>query len=223
MPSKTHLQFAKRLNEACDGNVIIPEHGKGRQVSIANKLNISQEAVRRYFEGNSRPKPGNMTRLASILNVDEGWLALGIEPTMSNREKKEYVKNIDASIYMVNALFSSNGYNCAFNEDLDSGVDFFAIRKGIQISVAVTTCLNEIGSEHGAKSIPVKSTFENHINIVVVTTSKVNRDYLVIDSDMMNNKGEQRTGSYELNITYENNSYFCQGEEITKLEDADLL
>lgn len=36
------MDFAKRLNQACGESLLVPEHGRGRQVYLAKKLNITQ-------------------------------------------------------------------------------------------------------------------------------------------------------------------------------------
>ena len=70
MPDK---QFAKRLNEACDGRPHVPAYGQGRQEWIKKALAISSEAARRYFNGSSRPRPDKMKKLARALEVDEAF------------------------------------------------------------------------------------------------------------------------------------------------------
>ena len=71
MPDK---QFAKRLNEACDGHPHVPAYGQGRQEWIKKALAISSEAARRYFNGSSRPRPDKMKKLARALEVDKAVL-----------------------------------------------------------------------------------------------------------------------------------------------------
>ena len=60
-----HRDFARRLKQACDGNPLVPEYGKGQQVWFADRMELSQEAVRRWFEGESRPRP--MLESAGVL------------------------------------------------------------------------------------------------------------------------------------------------------------
>ena len=45
------MDFAKRLTQACDESPIVPEHGRGRQVYLAKKLKVTQEAVRKWLVG----------------------------------------------------------------------------------------------------------------------------------------------------------------------------
>lgn len=68
--------FAQRLARACDDSQIIPPYGKGRQVYIAKRLKVTQEAVRRWFSADSRPRVQIMSKLAALLEVDEAWLSL---------------------------------------------------------------------------------------------------------------------------------------------------
>jgi hypothetical protein len=49
--------FYRRLKKICDESAMIPPYGHGRQVHIATKLKVSQEAVRKWFTGDARPRP----------------------------------------------------------------------------------------------------------------------------------------------------------------------
>ena len=80
--------FAQRFTQACDDSVIIPPYGKGRQVAIAKRLNVTQEAVRKWFAGESIPRPTTVRALAEYLQVDEPWLVLGIKPEFDRAEKR---------------------------------------------------------------------------------------------------------------------------------------
>jgi transcriptional regulator with XRE-family HTH domain len=134
-----HSEFARRLLKACENNVTVPEKGKGQQVWLAQKMNISQEAVRKYMEGLARPRPDKMTKLAKLLNVDESWLALGVNPEMDQKGIRQYKNRVEAAGYLTFGVFMSNNYSCAFGEEGDERVDFYAIKGGQQKAVAVTT------------------------------------------------------------------------------------
>ena len=96
-----HRDFALRLKLACDRSTDVPDYGKGKQTWFSERLGISQEAVRRWFEGESRPRPKLMTQLAKILNVDEAWLVLGASSDMSDKEKRQYNERADSLLHGV--------------------------------------------------------------------------------------------------------------------------
>ena len=56
--------FAKRLLEACNASDEIPEYGKGQQTHLASLLNVSQEAVRKWFAGETVPRASMSMKLA---------------------------------------------------------------------------------------------------------------------------------------------------------------
>lgn len=76
-----HAEFAKRLNMACDAADYVPPLNKGQQTWIAAKLeqdfgiSTTNESVRRWLAGTSRPRHRTMVALAELLRVDPGWLA----------------------------------------------------------------------------------------------------------------------------------------------------
>ena len=95
-----HKEFAARLEKACDQNPLVSEKNKGRQVYIKDKLGVSQEAVRRWFDGRSRPRPKLMKWLAGLLRVDEAWFTLGVDPELQGDDyftNKKMWKRIDES------------------------------------------------------------------------------------------------------------------------------
>jgi transcriptional regulator with XRE-family HTH domain len=130
--------FEKRLAQACDESPNIPPYGHGRQVYIANKLKVSQEAVRKWFTGESRPKVQKMRQLATLLEQDEAWLSLGIKPEMDRREKRAHGRRSDGAVYMLFGLFSMAGGACAFPSEEDPRsdyIDFYAILNGVQFPI----------------------------------------------------------------------------------------
>ena len=69
--------FATRLLEACNASDEIPDYGKGQQTEIAARLNVSQEAVRKWLAGDTVPRLELSKRLAKLLGVKHSWLMLG--------------------------------------------------------------------------------------------------------------------------------------------------
>lgn len=132
--------FAQRLNTACDGHPHIPEYGHGRQTWIKEKLDVSHEAVRKWFSGETRPRPLKMKALARILEVDEAWLSLGVIPDTPHDEKRARSGQVEGAVNVVGGLIQMNGGHIAFPGDNDaraSYVDLYAIIKGAQYAVNV--------------------------------------------------------------------------------------
>jgi transcriptional regulator with XRE-family HTH domain len=133
--------FAQRLKQACDDHDVIPEYGHGRQAHIATRLKVSQEAVRKWFTGEAIPKREKIKALADLLEVDEAWLALGVNPEIDRREKHVHADRTDGAIYVVYGIFALSGGHCAFPSEKDPRrdfVDLYAIMGGVQMAVYVS-------------------------------------------------------------------------------------
>lgn len=135
-------QFARRLHQACDDTASVPEYGKGRQVVVANKLEVSQEAARKWFAGESMPKPEKMKKLAEFLEVDRAWLALGEKPELTRDAKKLAGKIVEGSVLLIAGTLQMAGANCAFPSEDDprkDHIDIYAILRGKKIDLHVST------------------------------------------------------------------------------------
>lgn len=127
------MEFAKRLNQACDESPIVPEHGRGRQVFLAKKLGVTQEAVRKWLVGESTPRDEKVKDLAKVLGVDHLWLAMGTTP-LEIADKRQAALRGDAAVYGVMSYLLLAGYHVAIPQG-DSKVDIFAIKHGTQLSI----------------------------------------------------------------------------------------
>jgi transcriptional regulator with XRE-family HTH domain len=70
------IAFSRRLNEALDATGFA-EKGAGRQVALAAKYKVSQNAVRKWLEGESIPEVSRLMQLAVDFHVSFEWLATG--------------------------------------------------------------------------------------------------------------------------------------------------
>ncbi|OAE40690.1 helix-turn-helix domain-containing protein [Agrobacterium tumefaciens] len=158
-----HKEFAKRLSIACE-NSRQARISHGRQIWLKNKLEsqfnevVSREAVRKWFSGESKPKPALMSLVARALGVDEAWLAIG-SPNITVSEKR--LRNVLATgaTNMVAAQIQLSGGTVGFPEDERSGVDLFAIIKGRHKTVAA-----RYGNENGS----FKVDFPLHVDTAIV-------------------------------------------------------
>lgn len=133
--------FAQRLTQACDDSKVVPEFGKGRQVSIARRMKVSQEAVRKWFTGEAVPKQDKMKELADFLEVDEAWLALGLKPELDRTEKLSKRRVVEGAVHMVAGMIMIEGGNVAFPSEKDPRreyIDLYAIMRGTQMALHVS-------------------------------------------------------------------------------------
>lgn len=127
------MEFARRLVQACDESPLVPEHGRGRQVYLAKKLKVTQEAVRKWLVGESLPRPDKIGDLAKVLGVDPVWLQLGTSP-LEIADKRQAALRGDAAVYGVMSYLLLAGYHVAIPQ-ADDKVDIFAIKHGTQLAI----------------------------------------------------------------------------------------
>lgn len=215
-----HTEFSRRLVKACDTNPVIPEKGKGQQIWLAQKMDISQEAVRKYMEGEARPRPEKMTKLAKVLGVDEAWLALGVNPEMDQKGKRQYKNRVEAAGYLTFGVFMSNGYSCAFGDEGNEVVDFYAIKGGQQKAIAVTTARER---SKGVWLFPVKPSYESTINIVVLPVRPTHYEFVYLDHAGIAEHGDYRGGSIEITAHRDGRVNTTGKHTWKRLEEADVL
>lgn len=126
------MEFARRLTQACDESPLVPEHGRGRQVYLAKKLKVTQEAVRKWLVGESLPRPDKIGDLAKVLGVDPVWLQLGTSP-LEIAEKRQAALRGDAAVYGSMSYLLLAGYHVAIPAG-EEKVDIFAIKHGTQLA-----------------------------------------------------------------------------------------
>lgn len=135
--------FAKRLGIACDNHPHAP-NGRGRQLWLCNYLaemtgvKVSPEAVRKWFAGESKPRPNLLKQIAAVLRVDEAWLSLGLTPTVSPNDKLKAKFNALASgaVNLVAAHIQLAGGSVAYPEEGDDR-DLLTITRGRQYAISV--------------------------------------------------------------------------------------
>lgn len=219
-----HKDFADRLKIACENNSVIPALGKGQQVYIAKHLDVSQEAVRRWFEGENLPRNTEdrpyMKKLAKLLHCDEAWLALGIAPAMDWRHKREYSKKAHASGYIAFGLFMANGHHCSFAPDTEESVDFHTIKHGQHMQVSVTTA-NE--TEDHVWEIPVRPTYRSTVNVAMCQVGPARAHFLVLDADLIERFGEPMGGYIAIRARRAGNKFFTGDYEWPLIENTGLL
>lgn len=129
-------EFKDRLVKACNEHPDIPPFGSGRQTVIAKKIGVSQEAVRKWFVGEAKPRPRAMSALAKFLKVDNLWLSMGAD----FREKdalKDVARQKDTGLYAFCGYATDNGYTVGINDDNETTADLMLIRDAHVVFVKV--------------------------------------------------------------------------------------
>lgn len=200
--------FNRRLKQACDDNPNIPPYGHGRQVYVSNKLKVSQEAVRKWFTGEARPRTDKMRALANLLEVDEAWLSLGIEPEMSRKEKRDHLARVDGGVHLLFGMFSLAGGHCAFPGEKDvraSYVDFYVIIRGVQMAVHV--CVGREISD-GQHEFIVPHEHQDVVCIGVIRHGPMRFNLIDLKDDLVEKHKSKKGGDYAITAGYRDGNYY---------------
>lgn len=199
--------FNRRLKQVCDDSKIVPPYGHGRQVYIAKKLKVTQEAVRKWFTGGARPRTDKMRDLAKLLEVDEAWLSLGIEPEMAPKEKREHSVKLDGAVYLLYGMFTIAGGHCAFPGEKDvrrDYVDFYTIIHGAQM--AIHTCLARSVSKNRYEMV-VPKLWQDVRCIGVVPLPGMKFHVIDLDTRTLKEHLVRKAGDYAVLIDYVDGEY----------------
>jgi hypothetical protein len=200
-------EFSRRLNQACDDSPNVPEYGKGRQVVVAGKMDVSQEAVRKWFAGESMPKSDKVKKLADFLEVDRAWLALGEKPELARDEKKSVLRTLDAAVNIVAGTIKLKGANCFAPSDSDPRkdyTDFCAGIRGVMHSIHVTSAREVSG---GTFELVVPREFQN-VRCVGFLPDPKNLYHLIdMPTDFIERNKVRHAGDFVVTIDYVDGCY----------------
>ncbi len=212
--------FVSRLNKACDEHPLVPEHGHGRQTWLRAKLQVSNEAVRKWFAGEARPRPGKMKMLARVLEVDEAWLSLGMSPDLSPKERRVRNATADGAVNVVTGLIQMNGGHCAFPDPKDPRagyVDLYAIVGGTQMAIHVCLAL-ALDTKPESFRFMVPSEFEECTVIGVVQTGPLTQNFIQLRPDLIEKHGVRGGAGREIVVTRSGARYCTNKDEWPKMQ-----
>lgn len=216
--------FSKRLNSACDGHPHVPPYGQGRQTWIKEQLGVSHEAVRKWFSGDSRPRPDKMRQLARILEVDEAWLSLGIVPDLAPQEKRTRNLQVEGATNAVAGLMQLNGAHIAFPGERDpraAYVDLYAIIKGAQYSVHVALAKHV---SNGTYKFTIPKEYEDCKVIGVVHVAPHRLHLINITHDLIDRFKNRKGGYFEIVVHKIGSEYYVGDTKFPRiLSFADRL
>lgn len=212
--------FARRLNISCDYHPHVPPYGKGQQTWLAGHLGISQEAVRRWFVGESRPRPHLMTKLAHLLEVNESWLALGVSGGAERPSEREYSEQADGATYICFGFFKASGFSCAFAKPSDA-FDFHAIKRGRHFLISVSSAFPKSKNIYAA---PVANIGGEAVYLCVATPAPGAFEILSLDWDLVTVVGRLSSDHWEIELHRdEHGCYSSNGQRWKSLKRPDQL
>jgi hypothetical protein len=200
-------EFAKRLISACDGNSLIPPINHGRLTWVQKQLderfkeNVSVETVRKWFAGEVKPRPEKVTLLAILLEVDEGWLSLGIQPDLAPRDQKARNATASGAVNVLAGLIQMSGGHPAFPAEDDERaiaghIDMYAIIKGAQYAFHV--CLAHADGDDYRFAVP--TNHRDAFQIGVVMSGPLEVMLLEIPEDLIE-AGAKRGSTIDVTLT----------------------
>ncbi len=202
-------EFKDRLRKVCQDNPDIPLFNKGQQTFIAQKVGVSQEAVRKWFHGESKPKAAAARKLASLLQTDYLWLMMGSEHG-EIEVKKIAARRQDSAVYAFMSYLIDHGHSAAFDLD-DNDVDIVSIVKGTQQRFSVMAA--EV-VEDGLIARFVSTGLTSSDSIVAVRTgnSSLAFDFLIISSEIWKSKAVKKGNMSALSITNPSKRSYLAGK-----------
>lgn len=201
--------FGRRMQSACDANPHVPDMNYGRltwlQVALQEKfrLAVSVESVRKWMNGEARPRPASLSKIAQVLGVDEAWLSLGIQPDMSQRERKARNATADGVVNVLAGFIQMAGGHPAFPAADDEraerqAIQLYAIIKGANYAINVSL----------AKLLPdntylfhVPTTHDSIFVIGVIECGGFAVDFIEISSETVEQKGKPKGGYIDVVLT----------------------
>jgi len=142
-----HKDFARRLDQACDGNVNIPQIYHGRLKWFSEQYQerfgraVPQETIRRWFAGVAKPRQDDLIKMASILKVDPAWLSVGVP-----NKSKETVMASSGAVNIVAGFIQMSGGRPALPQEGDDAaeehrIDLYAIVDGVKHNLTVVLAI----------------------------------------------------------------------------------
>lgn len=203
-----HPEFAQRMQSACDDNpdVPLPNHGRlgwfSSEIERRFGVSVTIETVRKWFAGETIPRPKMMGYLAAVLGVDHAWLSVGSSPQISEKQKKVRDATADGAVNLVAGLIQICGGHPAFPDDndahaLNDKIDLYAVIKGAKYSIHVVLAESADGGHVFA--IPTESVGTTVI-VGVVRTGELAFRFFEIDSDLIAEAGKRKGGHYSVTM-----------------------
>lgn len=212
--------FAKRLEIACESHPHCPtDQYRGKQKWIYEQLDkefglkVSAEAVRKWFAGESRPRPKVMANLARLLEVDEAWLSLGIRPTLTPREQKQRNALAEGAVNLVAGMIQMGGGHIAFPEDFSA--DIFAIISGKQVSIDVALPLELDRDQY---RVTVSDNLDKKLILVVMQQHEFYYRVLLLTPDVIRTQGQRRGDFWEVVIEQRGVKWRAGDHQVTEVE-----
>ena len=189
------------MQQAADGNPIIPPKNYGQlgwfvhQFEERFQHEITQETIRKWFAGESRPRHKTLIMLAKLLKVNETWLAFGTNDDVPKKTGWLLGSMANGVVNLVAGMIQICGGAPAF-PDKEGPVDLSAVIKSALYQFHIV-----LGARKGADvqfNVSVEAT--ETLVIGVIRTSELSFDLYEFDWDKITEIGS-RQGAHWVVLT----------------------
>ena len=196
------------MQAACDGNPSVPQQNHGRlgwfssQIEERFNKSVTVETVRKWFAGETVPRPKMMGYLAAVLEVDHAWLAVGSSPQIGEKQKKVRNATADGAVNLVAGLIQICGGHPAFPIDddaraLKNKIDLYAVIKGAQYAFHVT--IADLTDDGASFAVPVQSVGEAVV-LGVLRKGELDFSFFEIEVEKIESAGKRRGDLYTIQM-----------------------
>ena len=214
--------FKARLLTACNASDEIPDYGKGQQTEIATRLNVSQEAVRKWFAGETVPRSKLSFELAKLLKVKHSWLMLGTGHGEIDTDIK-LARRHKASVYGLMSYITGTGLGATFSEG-DAVEDIMMIDSGKVFKVCTESASESVDGVYEVTF--TESQVKGGVTVVFVAEFQKQRsalfDLLEINSEVWDKKATKagRNVTLKFEKSTRGNIYNADGVKLPKFLEA---
>lgn len=205
MKKIVHPEFGKRLERACDGNPDVPPLNHGRLGWFVEQLDkhgveVTQETVRKWFSGETRPRHKAMTALATTLKIDEHWLSSGKAPEFTETQRKQHNVVAGGVVNVVAGFIQMDGGHPAFPAENDASaagrIHLYAILKGAQYNFHIVPVIGEGDEQHFVVPHEARDT----IVLGVVPGAPFSVRIFELDWDTINEAGSRKSNGFDVKL-----------------------
>ena len=192
--------FGKRLEQAAAQHPHCPPKGRGRLRWVSEQMAakgepVSNETVRKWFEGEVKPENDRGVRLAEVFGVDASWLTLGIDVHERPRERKIRNAMADGAVNLVAGMIQLDGGHPAFPEGEAGPVDIHAIIRGAKYDFHVS-----LGEVTGRKAKFVVPAMLDGVIVIGVIRDGFVYDLFEVTPEVIEEYGTNHGHSIEVDV-----------------------
>lgn len=199
--------FGQRMEQAAEMHPHCPAKGGGRLQWVVDELKkkgfgATTEGVRMWFAGVQKPRGKKGEVLAEILQSDPAWLLMGLDPTITPRDRKVRNAMVDGAVNVVAGLIHMDGGHPAFPTENDARaqrerIDLYAVIRGA--SYALRVVLGD-QDEDGVATFQVPVVPDENVIVIGVIRDGMNFSLYELTPEVITEYGTRHSGVTEVMV-----------------------